>query len=63
MMIQDWFATPIYYNDMESDKIVAEKKEIIVESMVICIEVKDHDSRFIKFEGDSVYVNYKVTLK
>ena len=38
----------------------AERKEIIVESIVICIEVKDHDSRFIKFEGDSVFVNYKV---
>jgi hypothetical protein len=37
-----------------------EKKEIYIESMALCIEVKDHDSRYIKFEGDSIYVNYKV---
>ncbi|MDB4040885.1 hypothetical protein N9489_05525 [Methylophilaceae bacterium] len=35
-----------------------EKKEITIESLVLCIEVKDHDPSKIKFEGDSVMVKY-----
>jgi hypothetical protein len=35
-----------------------EKTEITIESLVLCIEVKDHDPSKIKFEGESVMVRY-----
>ena len=40
-----------------------EKKEIFIESMVLCIEVKDHDAKFIKFEGTSVQVSYQRNIQ
>ena len=48
MMIQDWFATPIYYNDMESDKIVAEKKEIID-----AFDSLEKNNQLVNFNGTS----------
>ena len=38
---------------------ILEKKEIFIDSLVLCIEVKDHPPKGIKFEGPSVKVKYQ----
>jgi hypothetical protein len=35
-----------------------EKKSLTIESIVLCIEVKGHDAKNVKFEGPVAYVKY-----
>ena len=61
------FKSPQLFNPVREVKTEPneeiEKKEIFIESMVLCIEVKDHDAKFIKFEGTSVQVSYQRNIQ
>ena len=48
---------PLLYRKDKYDRTINSKK-LIVRSLCLVIEVKDHDPRWVRFEGNQLYVRY-----